>query len=160
MFLWLWNVSTQRDLAVTNVKGKEDGSRQHLRTQEHREVQLQVNLKLSSGKRQRMNKSEACSRQNLLTLQNRRMIRPNKWANESLPRWEQAALSSLKWEWCTIFPSILSLSVNKRWFNSTSDLCGSCRCGCWKQMQSLTIQGAQQQWNEADPGLWGDFHTH
>lgn len=43
-------------------EGKGDGGRQHLRTQEHRGVQLQVNLKLSSGKRQRMNESEACSR--------------------------------------------------------------------------------------------------
>lgn len=127
MFFWLPNASTQRDLAVTDIEGKEDGSRQHLRTQEHREVQLQVNLKLSSGKRQWMNKSKARSCQNPLTLQSRRMIRPNKWAKRE--------------------PSILSLSINERWFNSTFDLCGSCRCrcGCWKQMQSLTIQGAQRQ---------------
>lgn len=43
---------------------------------------------------------------NLLNFQNGRMIRPNKWANESLPLWGQAALSSLKsmctrgsWDW-------------------------------------------------------------
>lgn len=45
-----------------NIEGEEDGGgRQHLRTQEHRGVQLQVNLKLSSGERQQMDETEACA---------------------------------------------------------------------------------------------------
>lgn len=43
---------------LTNIEGKEDGCRRHLRSREHGGVQVQASLSLSSGKRQRMEQTE------------------------------------------------------------------------------------------------------
>lgn len=77
---------------LMNIKGKEDGCRRHLRSQEHSGVQLQVSLNLSSGKHQRMEQTERAHVPNLINFQNGRMIRANKWANQSLLLGEHAAL--------------------------------------------------------------------